>query len=155
MFKKLLCLAVIVLPLPAFAEYIFKYPLEEARGGILPDGSIRYVKAGDGSGLPPTVEPVPPVVVPDTDAELEVSEQQNCLTAGNANDAKAYVEQFSGIVYQSLYYNFTEKCVVQFTATKKKYSNECKATGDNALSRVIEAVHTTQFTPKYTLIGGC
>jgi len=153
--KLLTALILCSIPFCASAQYIFKFPMLESQGGSLPNDSIRFVKPGDGSGLPPTVEPVPPVVIPQTEAELEYSEQQSCLTSSNAREAKAYVEQFPGVIYTGLYYNFTEKCMVHFTATKKRYSNECKATGDNALNRVLEGVHTTRFVPKYELVGGC
>lgn len=44
----------------AFAEYVFKFPMEESTGGNLPNGSIIIVKNGGGVVTPPVVaEPDP------------------------------------------------------------------------------------------------
>lgn len=72
------------------AEYVFKFPMEEATGGTLPNGSIIIVKnaAGGGVVVPPVVEPDPlekenpkcdPYLVDDRNAN--VGKQRDYYTA--------------------------------------------------------------------------
>lgn len=143
------------------AAFLIKIPMQQMNGvmnsGSLPDGSIRFVKAGDGSGLPPTevITPEPPVL--GGSDEIEYSEEQSCLQESNANSAKALIEQFPYAVFGGLFYNAQSDkgCIAHAYLPKNKFDAACKVSNGSKLNAVISNMNLTQFEFTYELTGGC
>lgn len=143
------------------AAFLIKIPMQETSGGMnsgsLPEGSIRFVKAGDGSGLPPTevITPEPPVQ--GGSDETEYSEEQSCLQESNANSAKALIEQYQYAVFGGLFYNVqsVKGCIAHAYLPKNRFDAACKVSNGSRLNAVISNMNLTQFEFTYELTGGC
>ncbi|MBK3506734.1 MULTISPECIES: hypothetical protein [Pseudomonas] len=141
------------------ASYTYHLALQSTNSttGALPDGSIRFVKAGDGTGLPPTEIITPPPIVDGGSGEVEYSEEQSCLDEGNANSAKAQVEQFPSVVFGGLFYNASSEkaCIAHALLPMKTYSSACKASNVNKLNGIISNMEYTMFGFTYEFTGSC
>lgn len=141
------------------ASFTYHLPLQSfnSTSGALPDGSIRFVKQGDGTGLPPTEIVVVPPIVEGGSSETEYSEEQSCLTENNANSAKAKIEQYPNAIFGGLYYSSsTEKgCIAHAYLAKKTYDESCKASNSSRLNNTLSNLNLDIFTITYEFTGGC
>lgn len=158
--KTLITLAILtILTGTAQASYTYNLPLQSinSKSGALPDGSIRFVQAGDGTGLPPTEEVVVPPIVDGGSGGVDYSEEQSCLTEHNANSAKAQVEQYPNAVFSGLFYNSSSEkaCIAHAYLPKKYFDAACKSTNSSKLNAIISNMNNTMFGFTYELTGGC
>lgn len=141
------------------ASYTYHLALQNTNStsGALPEGSIRFVKAGDGTGLPPTEVITPPPVVDGGSGETEYSEEQSCLVESNANSAKALIEQYQNATFGGLFYSSTSEksCIVHAYLPRKTYDQSCKFTNGARLNALMGNMDTTMFGFTYEFTGGC
>lgn len=144
------------------ASYSYKLPLENNKtsgffNGTLPDGSIRFVKAGDGTGLPPTPIVVVPPIVEGGSAETEFSEEQSCLTEHNSISAKAQIEQYPDATFGGLFFNASseKKCIAHAYLARKSFDETCKAKNANKLNIILNNLNQNVFHLTYEFTGGC
>lgn len=156
---KLSALSLILISGASHASFTLTIPLsnKNSGSGLLPDNAIRFVKAGDGTGLPPTEVITPPPVVEGGSGETEYSEEQSCLDESNANSAKAQVEQYPYAVFGGLFYSSSSEkaCIAHAYLPKKYFDAACKSTNASKLNTVISNMNNTMFGFTYEFTGGC
>ena len=125
--------------------------------GTLPDGSIRFVKAGDGTGLPPTPIVVVPPIVEGGSGETEFSEDQSCLTEHNSISAKAQIEDYPDATFGGLFFNASseKKCIAHAYLARKSFDETCKAKNANKLNIILNNLNQNVFHLTYEFTGGC
>ncbi len=141
------------------ASYTYHLPLQSINSvsGALPDGSVRFVKAGDGTGLPPTPIVVVPPIVEGGSAETEFSEEQSCLTEHNSISAKAQIEQYPDATFGGLFFNASseKKCIAHAYLARKSFDETCKAKNANKLNIILNNLNQNVFYLTYEFTGGC
>lgn len=157
---KLSALSLILISGASHASFTLTIPLsnKNSASGLLPDNAIRFVKAGDGTGLPPTEIITPPPIVEGGSAETEYSEEQSCLVESNSKEAKAQIEQYPNAVFGGLFYSSSSEkpCIAHAYLPKKNFDSTCKASNGNKLNIIISNMNnTTMFGFTYELTGGC
>jgi len=135
----------------AFAEYVFKFPMEEATGGNLPNGSIIIVKNSAGGVVTPPVvaEPDPlekedkkcdPYLVDDRNAN--VGKQMDYYTAFRETPTKVYSAcKLKADTNPSLVLKIIDGASVEFGDTPKANFCTSKTLKESSKSCVYQSVN--------------
>ncbi|RTX96396.1 hypothetical protein EJ576_21970 [Pseudomonas sp. C 49-2] len=158
--NKYLTIAILtILAGTAQASYTYNLPLQSinSKSGALPEGSIRFVKAGDGTGLPPTPIVVVPPIVEGGSGETEFSEEQSCLTEHNSISAKAQIEDYPDATFGGLFFNASseKKCIAHAYLARKSFDETCKVKNANKLNIILNNLNQNVFHLTYEFTGGC